>query len=305
MKILVNVMPWFGDGKIHRQVRYSSANTAVIAEQINVMRATRIGGQIISGVIMTWQGPYATFQHGTVMSWMTQCIQRGMLFSILMDPWLAKITSSGGSTGSAAANVIAALNHPDANTLFTSSCYLPEKYLLDFNIEAGSSPAWTWANDVKPHLTGGAASMVLLSQGSGFSWPGINMGITDSTQRNAATVNGLITQNQNAAMKIPAIGMAFNDSGMPTPPGVALGSWSGARDYNTSVWSPTVYPGGVGSQQARILESQGGNFYYDQVAPNVTPASAPYWGYVTWNDYDEQTQIEDVASMMCGVQIGS
>lgn len=291
MKMLVHVMPWFGDGKIHRMNRYLSNDPATITKQINVLRATRIGGQVISGVIMTWQGPLATFQHQAVTQWNTQCVQRGMLFGLLMDPWLAKLGSPGNSTPMAS-NVINALNDPSSQAMFNSSAYLPEKFILDFNISGGQ---FNMSTDVAPQFP----TLKFLEQGAGFSWPSINMGIPDSDQRNAACVSSLTSQNSNAAMRIPGICLGFNDSGMPTPAGVTLGNFTGTRDWNSSVWSPTV-----GAQVARVLDPQGGNFFYDQVAPSVTPFGVPYWAFVTWNDYDERTAIEDAAAAMCGLQIG-
>lgn len=292
MKMMVHVMPWFGDGKIHRMDRYVSNDPAVIEKQIDTIRASRIAGQIIAGVIMTWQGPGASFQHSAVMEWCTQCEQRQMLFALLMDPWIAKIGSVGGTTVTPSL-VVSALNSADTQNMLTSSAYVPELFILDFNIFQNTS--YSLANDVIPHLTGAAANAVFLEQGAGFSWPPINMSITDSNARNTASLNSLRTQNANAAMRIPGISMGFNDAGEPTPVGVSLGSWTGTRDYSSSVW------GG----QARVLDTHGGMFFQDQLNPGVTPLNVPYWAYVTWNDYDERTAIEDSCATLAGVQIGT
>jgi hypothetical protein len=114
-----------------------------------------------------------------------------------------------------------------------------------------------------------------------------------SEARNQLSVQDLQTQHSNAAMKIPAVAMHFNDSGQPTPVGVAAGSWTGTRDYNSSVW------GGVN----RVLDAQGGKLFFDYWA--TVPGSAPYLGLVTWNDYDEMTAVEDYYAMLAGIRIGN
>lgn len=295
MQLLVHVMPWFGDGNIHRMNRYVSNQAAVIQQQINVIRATRIQGRIISGVILTWQGPLAAFSHSAVTQWSSLCTQNNMLFCLLLDPWIAKLGSPGNATPQAI-NVINALNDPSSQAMLNAPSYVPEKFVLDFNVSGGQFNMQTAVAPSFPSLT-------FLEQGAGFSWPSINMTIPNSNSRNAASVAQLKSQNSNAAMRIPGICMGFDDTGMPTPPGTTSATWTGTRDWNTSVWGTNL--ASAGGPVARVLDAQGGNFFYDQVDPAVTPLGAPYWGYVTWNDYDERTAIEDTASAMCGLRIGS
>jgi hypothetical protein len=277
MKLLVNVMPWFGDGHIHRMDRYISNDPATITKQLNVMQASTINGMRISGVLMTWQGPLAAFQHQTALNMCQQCSQRGMLFGLVMDPWCAKL----GITSDRTTNVQNALDNATTQTMLNSPAYLPEKFVCDFN---------TGANLVT--LATAFPKLKFLQFGTGFSWPTINMNIPNSDARNLACVNSLKQQNASKLMMIPGICPKFNDAGMPSPKGVQLGSWSGARDYTTSVW---------GDQPARVLDGHGGNFFFDQLA--VTPMTCPYLGDVTWNDYDEGTAIEQDLSISCGIQI--
>jgi hypothetical protein len=102
--------------------------------------------------------------------------------------------------------------------------------------------------------------------------------------------------------------MRFMDAGMPTPPGIDSNpsAWTGTRDYSSSVWGPS-YNCGVnpasGAMPARVLDSQGGKLFFDYFA--TVPGAAPYLAVVTWNDYDEGTQIEDFFAMLSGIRIGS
>lgn len=278
--LLAHVMPWFGDGNIHRQNSYVSNTPAVIQNQIKILQGSKINNEIIRGVILTWQGPLATFQHSTVTQWSALCVQHRMLFCLLLDPYCASL----GSGGSPTQNVINALNDPTTQTMLNAASYVPEKFVLDFNTGANlSALAATF-----PYLT-------FLQQGQGFSWPSINMSLLDSTARNAASVANLQAQNRQPGMQIPGfLGVRFNDSGMPTPQGVSLSSWTGTRDYNTSVW------GGTGN---RVLDDQAGKLFLDQWG--VTRNDTPYAALVTWNDYDEGTAIEPYAAAALGIRIGS
>lgn len=277
-------MPWFGDGNIHRVNSYVSNDPAVIDRQITVLQGTKIQNEIIRGVIMTWQGPFASFQHSTVTQWCTQCEARRMLFVLLMDPWIAKINSTGDPT----TTTINALNDPSSQAMFNNPAYIPEKYVLDFNTGANLAT-----------LASHFPSLHFLQQGVGFSWPSINMSIPNPVSRNASSVSNLNSQNQNAGMKIPGfLGLRFDDSGYPTPAGVSLANWTGTRDYNSSVW-------GGGN---RVLEDQGGKLPLDQwgVTQNPSiPSSVPYAAIVTWNDHDEGTAIEGYAAAALGIRIGS
>lgn len=269
-------MPWFGDGNLHRMDRYVSNNPTVIENQLNCMQATVVNGMRIEGVIMTWQGPLAGFQHSTTTQMAAQCAERGMLFALLLDPWCAKL-----GTGNATQNVTTALQNATTQTMLNSTAYLPEKYVLDFNTGANLATLATEFPTLK-----------FLAQGAGFSWVSIDMAIPGSDARNAASVANLKNQNANAAMKIPGFGLGFNDAGMPTPSGVNLAKWTGTVDLTQSVW---------GGAPSRVLDTQGGNFFFDQWA--VTPQTSEYGAIITWNDYDERTAIEDTCSMLSGIQI--
>jgi hypothetical protein len=267
-KLLAHTMGWFGGGNIHRMNRYDSSDKYVIAKQLDCMQ--QVG---IDGVILTWQGPLAPFLHNTAMTMSVECGERNMLFALLLDPWCAKL-----GNGTPTANVTAALNDPTTKVMLNAPSYVPEKYILDFNTGA-----------VLATLGTSFPTLKFLAMDQGFSWLSIPSG--NLLTANASAVSTLAGFNKNPAMKIPGIGRDFNDTGMPTPTNVSLAKWSGTRDYTQSVW------GGSG----RVLENQGGNFFYDQIA--ITPGNVPYIALVTWNDYDERTELESFCSMITGVQI--
>lgn len=276
MKLLAHVMPWFGDGNIHRMNSYLSNDPYVIARQLDVMQKTKINGSSIDGVILTWQGPLAPFQHSTAEQMVVQCGERGLLFALLMDPWIAKI-----GTGTPTQLVTNALNDPTTQAIINAPAYLPEKYVLDFTTGADLATLGTMFPTLK-----------FLAQKQGFSWPDWNSALPNSGQQNAWCISDLQSQNASAAMKIPAVFRGFNDAGQPTPVGVALSAWTGTRNYSESVW---------GGNPARVLDTQGGSLFFDSW--DAIPKSAGYAAFVTWNDYDEGTEIESAAAMFAGVNI--
>src|ERR1700723_3307192 len=220
------------------------------------MQASTIAGMRIAGVLMTWQGPLVAFQHSTAVEMCAQCAERGMLFGLVLDPWCAKT-----GPGTLTTNVQNALLNSTTQAMLNSTAYLPEKFVLDFSTGADLA-------------TLGAAfpSLKFLAQNTGFSWISIPSGTMTSDARNAAAVANLKVQNANPAMQIPGVCREFNDAGPRTPPGEGLANRTGTRDNTQSVW---------GGAPARVLDNQGGNFFYAQLA--VTPMTAPSLGLITWN----------------------
>lgn len=290
-KLLAHVMPWFGDGHIHRQVSYLSNDPAVIDRQIQIMRFSKINNHPILGVTVTWMGPFDAFQHSATMEWSRQCAAKNFLFALLLNPW---INGTATQTAQSTANVLAALHHADTATMLNSAGYVPEKFILEFSVPltsgvGGGTPDWTTIQNQFPTWT-------FLHQSDGFSWPSVDMAVTNPWSRAASSVANLQGQNAHANMRIPGFMPRFNDSGMPTPSGVSLANWTGTRDYNTTVWGPS-------GNTNRVIEDNAGKYLLDQIA--VTPANAPYQGLITWNDYDEGTAMEPFFVMQTGIRIGS
>lgn len=279
-KLLVHMMPWFGDGSIHRMDRYISNDPKVITQQLNCMQATTIAGMRVGGVIMTWQGVLAKFQHSTTLEVSKQCNDRGLLFALLIDPWCAKLGSNGATI-----NVQNSIQDPSVQGMLNSPYYIPEKYILDFNSGARLDL-----------LSQSFPTLNFLPKNKGFSWINIPASTSfnvSSKDKNALAVMDLISQHSNPLMKIPSICKEFKDAGAPTPPASKLPTWAGVRDYSLSVW---------GDQPCRNLDNQGGNFLQDQLL--TIPYAFKYLAYVTWNDYDEGTEIESSASMFSNIRIG-
>lgn len=271
-KLLAHVMGWFGEPtKVHRVSRYLSNDPAVIKKQLDLMQS--IG---VDGILVTWQGPTAnTFLHDSTIRLWEGCLAHGMLFGLVLDPWIAK-----GQANPTQAT-LTALQSVDCQRMLSSPAYLPEQYILEFDL----------ANSAGVDIVSvqAAVAQALLSWHTGFSWPNIPLNPANPTDSLAS----LKSDNLNGSMKAPGINLMFNDAGLPLPLNATSTTFLGQRNYAESVW---------GGGPARVIDHQAGNWLMDQLA--VTPTTAPYIALVTWNDHDEGTGVEHVIAGMSGIRLG-
>lgn len=243
-KALAHVMGWFGEGdpvKVHRVSRYVSNVPSVIASQLNMMQECGI-----DGIIVTWQGPTVNaFLHDATIKLWEGCMERQMLFALLLDPWIAKQQTNPTQA------VITALESVDCQRMLNSPAYLPEGFVIEFDL--ANSAGVNVAN-----VQSAVSSTPLLSWHTGFSWPNLSPDPAEPT----SSISTLKSDNANPAMKIAGVNVMFNDGGSPLPIGAVASNFLGQRNYAQSVWGP-----GVGA--TRVIDHQGGNWFYDQLA--VTP----------------------------------
>lgn len=276
-KLLAHVMGWFGEGnptKVHRVSRYLSNDPAVVAAQLDAMQAVGI-----DGIIVTWQGPTANpFLHDATIKLWEGCMWRQMLFGLCLDPWIAE----GQPNPTQAA--ITALQSVDCQRMLASPAYLPEKYVIEFDL-ANS------AGVNIPAVQAAVPTIPLLTWHIGYSWPNAPADSHSPTDSLAT----LKANNALPSMKMAGVNIMFNDGGTPLPTGVLASVFKGLRNYAQSVWGP-------GSGATRVIDHQAGNWFYDQLA--VTPATIPYICVVTWNDSDEGSGFEHVIAVLTGARIG-
>jgi hypothetical protein len=271
---MAHVMGWFGEGnpqKVHRVSRYASNDPKVIAAQLDLMLACGIEGPLI-----TYQGPTANaFLHDATMKIWQACMWRQMPFGLVLDPWIAKNQPNPTQA------VITALQHPDVQMMLNSLAYLPERYILEFDLAASAG--------VNIGTVQAAIPAPILSWHSGFSWPNIPADAHNASDSLAA----LKADHAKPTMRVAGVNIMFNDAGLAMPPGANANSFKGQRDYSQSVW---------GGSTTRVIDHQAGSWFYDQLA--ITPAILPYIALVSWNDHDEGTGIEHVLAAMSGIRIG-
>lgn len=253
--LLAHYVYWYGKpNTTHAMNRYVSTDPDVIGDQLSSIQNLGIQGIIA----LTYGAKASPFIHQAVMEACRQCSERKMLFALCFDPWTVKDLVTGNLLPSPQREqaYIAALAHPDTQTMLNSRCYLPERYVLDFS---------TGANLAVVAAGAGVGNITFLAKHIGFSWP-----------EKTNTMAVLKSDNANPGMKIPGLCPQFNN-GAPS-------------DRNKDIQDL--------NQPCTVLESQAGNFWWDQVA--LLPASAKYAQVITANDYTEGTVLEPFASMCWG-----
>src|SRR6202011_5883074 len=83
-KLMFDVMPWMGDGTVHRVSRYASSDPDVIRKQLALIKLA--GG---SGVRVTLDGPRFPTEYQAIIEMCSQCNEVGMLFALMIDTEVA------------------------------------------------------------------------------------------------------------------------------------------------------------------------------------------------------------------------
>lgn len=268
VKLLAHWMGWFGEpNKVHRVSRYASNDVGVINAQLSCMQAVGI-----DGVIVTYQGTVNSFLLDATIKLSYACTAKGMLFALLLDPWIAKGQANPTQV------VIDQMNGEYFRMMLSCPAYIPEKYVLEFDL----GPA---ANVNVSQVQAAFPNIPILSKHKGYSWPEINN-----------TVPILKSDNANPLMKIPGVFVGFNDAGFLVVPPALDSNGNPVRDYCHSVWDKTV--------NARVIDHQAGNAFFDSINALPVAILSPYVAIVTWNDHDEGTGIEQFCSAITGIRIG-
>jgi hypothetical protein len=291
-KLMAHVVAWFGeyvliDGKqvqkAHRVSRYMSSDPTVAATQVSLMK--QMG---FDGICLTVQGPTINpvLQEATIALW-EQCLIQGMLFCFVLDQWIAKDQPNPTQA------VITALQSESYQMIINSPCYVPEKFILEFDLANSAAVDVATVQAAFPDNE-------ILSWHTGYSWPNP----TDNPADPSDVLAILEANNALPTMKVAGVNMYFNNGGVPLPTGayqppipagVTEPEFEGQRDYAHDVW---------GTGEATIdIDHQAGNWFFDQLA--TIPSTVPYIAFVTWNDHDEQSAIEQFASIFFGVRIQS
>src|ERR1700685_2598130 len=287
-KALAHTQMWFGETelvngvavpKVHRLNRVQSNNPSVIKAQLDLMQAVGF-----DGITVDWQGPNVNplLHEATIAAW-EGCMEHDMLFALMLDPCIAKQQPNPTQA------VITALQSPDCQKMLNSPAYLPEGFIIEFDLAATADVTVATVQAAMPNNP-------LLSWHTGFSWPNIPSGQPFNPQTPTNAIAALAADNAKPTMKIAGVNIFFNDGGNPLPQNVDGPQFTGTRDYNTSAWGPTT-------GACRVFDHQAGNYFFDQLVG--MPASMPYIAMVTWNDHDEQSGIsEPVLAAYSGIRIG-
>lgn len=216
-KFLLHVMPWMGDGNVHRVSRYNSTDPDVIDKQTDLIKLA--GGD---GIIVTWLGPSYTSSHQATLQLAAECNKKSLLFALLVNPEVASQANW--------------FHDPGFLSMMNEECYVPEKFLLDFS---------SGIDYTKVPLPPG--TRLLLNQ-RGFGWQNAYDG------NNVQTLTEIQSTNKQLTMMIPFVSfVGHNDGGWPTPTGVKPAAFTGTRDYSKRVWSANETPRVVDHQAGNFF----------------------------------------------------
>jgi hypothetical protein len=259
-KVYAHLMLWFGRSN-HMNVGYSSADAAQVKRQIHDMISRGI-----NGVIIDWYGPNNFIDQAT-RAVMTEAENHpGFTFAIMVDQGAIQWDSCSGCTPQQA--LIQQLEYVESN-YFPSRAYMTEQgrpVVTNFNLDLSYSIDW---NAVSAALSSNPA--FLFQNNIGFSHV-----LTDGSYSWVMPTTtdygiGYLASFYNAGMSFPGaetVGAAykgFNDS---------LASWGSNR----------------------IMKQQCGQTWLQTFKEINSVYNAgkqlPYLQLVTWNDYEEGTEIE-------------
>jgi hypothetical protein len=258
-KVFAQYLLWFGQSN-HMNVGYSSNNASQVQKQIDDMVSRGI-----DGVIIDWYGPNNPIDQATQLVMQQAEAHPGFQFAIMIDAGAIGASSSGGSPQQ---TLIQLMQYVE-QTYFPSSAYMNiggQPVVTNFNIDLQYQVDWDAVNAALP-----TAPRYLFQNNDGFSQPlsdgsyswvmpqisDYGLGYLQNFYQTGLAFSNLQT--------VGATYKGFNDS---------LASWGSGRVMNQQcgqTWLQTF--------------SQINNMYNAQ-------NQLPYVQLVTWNDYEEGTEIE-------------
>jgi hypothetical protein len=259
-KILAQLLLWFGQSD-HMSVGYSSTDPAQVTRQIEDMMSRGIDGAIVD-----WYGPNNAIDAATQLVMHEAEKHAGFSFAIMID---AGAIASNGCNGCNPQQTLLKLMQYIEQNYFPSSAYLNvqgQPVITNFNIDYNYQIDWAGLNaqlKTPPRYLfqnqGGFSQP--MSDGS-YSWVMPQMGNFGLSYLSSFYATGLQFSNEKT---VGAAYKGFNDS---------LAPWGSGRFMDQQcggTWLQTF-------AQVNSLFNQG--------------RQLPYLQVVTWNDYEEGTEIE-------------
>lgn len=262
--IFAHVMPWFGQSN-HKDIGYDSADRKVIFSQCSKMQSLGI-----DGIIPDWYG-FDDAQKHTHLSTLRiadECDRRGMKFCICIDDGAIDAYATTTPTQRA----IDLVNYVISTFSITDS-YLTinnrplilffgaMKYKIDWNLVRSlvrGNPAFIFRNKNGYNN--------LQSDGA-FSW--LSTAHDDNDPASLAYLYDFYGNIQTNKITIGSIYPGFYD---PNP-----------KDPTKSVWNI--------NNPVRLIDRRDGITFLDTI--KAVPSSVNIVQLVTWNDYEEGSQIEN------------
>lgn len=258
-KIFVQYLLWFGQAD-HMNIGYTSNNATEVQNQIDDMVSRGI-----DGVVIDWYGPNNAIDQATQLV-MQQAEQHpGFQFSIMVD---GGAISQNSSDGSPQQTLIQLMQYVEQK-YFSSSAYMKvngQPVVTEFNIDGEYQIDWNAVNSALP-----TTPKYLFQDNGGFTHA-----LTDGSY---SWVKPLVGDYGLGYLQ------NFYETGMAYPNLETMGAtYKGFNDTLAS-WSTD-----------RIMDQQCGQTWlqtFQQINSLYSQQKQlPYLQLVTWNDYEEGTEME-------------
>ncbi len=259
-KVFAHLMLWFGGSK-HMNVGYNSNDANQVQRQIADMISRGI-----DGVIIDWYGPNNTIDQATQLVMHEAEKHPGFTFAIMVD---AGAMGSGACLGCNPEQTLIKLMQYTAQTYFPSKAYLTiggQPVVTNFNVDPSNSINWDNVRGTIP-----AAPRFIFQDNPGFTH-----------QTSDGSYSWIMPQFGN-------YGLDYLSNFYGTGLGFSQIETVGAtyKGFNDSLAS-------WGSN--RVMDQQCGQTFlqtFDRI--NMVYSASrqlPYLQLVTWNDYEEATELE-------------
>jgi hypothetical protein len=259
-KVYAHLMVWFG-GANHMNVGYSSTDPVQVHKQITDMISRGI-----DGVIIDWYGPNNNEDQATKLVMAEAESHPGFTFAIMVDQGaISKNSCSGCSSQQVLINLLQYVEQ----TYFPSPAYMTQQgrpVVTNFDIDLHYTVDWTAVN-----ATLSTQPVYLFQNNSGFTHV-----LSDGSY------SWVMPSTSDYGMSYLT---SFYDTGMPFPSESTVGAtYKGFNDSMAS-WGSN-----------RVMSQQCGQTWLQTFSEINTLYNSgkqlPDLQLVTWNDYEEGTEIE-------------
>ena len=259
-KIYAHLLLWFG-GSNHMNVGYSSTDAAQIKRQIDDMVSRGI-----DGVIIDWYGPNNAIDQGTKLVMAEAENHPGFTFAIMIDQGAIQWYSCSGCSPQQA--LVSDLQYLE-QTYFPSPAYMTRRgqpVVTNFNIDLSYSVDWNAANAAL-----GTHPLFLFQNNDGFSHT-----LSDGSY---AWVMPTTTDYGKSYLS------SFYNTGMSFPTEQVVGAtYKGFNDTLASWGSHRIMGQQCGQTWLQTFSEINGLYSSGKQLTDLQ--------LVTWNDYEEATEIE-------------
>jgi glycosyl hydrolase family 71 len=259
-KIFAHLMLWFGQSK-HMNVGYSSNDAAQVQRQVEDMISRGI-----DGIVIDWYGPNNFVDDASKLVMHEAEKHPGFSFAIMVD---AGAMGSGACSGCSPQQTLTALLQYVAQTYFASKAYLTiggQPVITNFNVDQANSIDW---DDVRASIP--AAPRFIFQNNDGFAH-----------QTSDGSYSWIMPQFGNYGLDYLS---SFYGAGLGYQQEETVGAtYKGFNDSLASWGSNRVMDQQCGQTWLQTFERINQLYSSDR--------QLPFLQLITWNDYEEGTEIE-------------